>query len=285
MLRNKHALPDNVVVITFDDGYRSIYTEAFPRLKKRQWPFTVFINSQPHDEKQRSHMSWDQLREMSKHGATIGNHSRRHPHFIREEGRRTIEQLFAEEIQHAQQRIEREIGINHRLFAYPYGEFNQALTTVLKRRGYLAFGQHSGAVANDVDLQRIPRFPFGGIYGKMEDFKLKVNSLPIQGLKHRVVDAQGKVLINPELPPEVKQPVWQVSLPQAMKALRFRCFASGQGAAVVEGMDAGFTARAKKPLPIGRSRYNCTAPGQAGRYYWLSTLFIRRADNGDWQHD
>nr|MEE4268273.1 polysaccharide deacetylase [Candidatus Krumholzibacteria bacterium] len=34
-LRHGGSLPDSVVVLTFDDGYRSVYTEAFPRLKER----------------------------------------------------------------------------------------------------------------------------------------------------------------------------------------------------------------------------------------------------------
>src|SRR5581483_3223701 len=37
------TLPRNAVAITMDDGWRSAYTEAFPELKKRHFPFTVFI--------------------------------------------------------------------------------------------------------------------------------------------------------------------------------------------------------------------------------------------------
>jgi len=37
-------LPANTVSITFDDACRTIYTEAFPRLRKRNWPFTLFVS-------------------------------------------------------------------------------------------------------------------------------------------------------------------------------------------------------------------------------------------------
>jgi len=37
-------LPANTVSITFDDACRTIYTEAFPRLRKRNWPFTLFAS-------------------------------------------------------------------------------------------------------------------------------------------------------------------------------------------------------------------------------------------------
>src|SRR5215470_7370800 len=37
------SLPPNAVVITIDDGWRSTYTEVFPEMKRRGFPFTVFI--------------------------------------------------------------------------------------------------------------------------------------------------------------------------------------------------------------------------------------------------
>src|ERR1700730_9470413 len=39
----RQSLPKNAVAITIDDGWRSAYTEAFPELKKRHFPFTLFI--------------------------------------------------------------------------------------------------------------------------------------------------------------------------------------------------------------------------------------------------
>ena len=37
------SIPRNSVVITIDDGWRSTYTEVFPEMQKRNFPFTVFI--------------------------------------------------------------------------------------------------------------------------------------------------------------------------------------------------------------------------------------------------
>ena len=37
------SIPKNAVVITIDDGWSSTYTEIFPELQKRKFPFTVFI--------------------------------------------------------------------------------------------------------------------------------------------------------------------------------------------------------------------------------------------------
>jgi peptidoglycan/xylan/chitin deacetylase (PgdA/CDA1 family) len=38
-----HDLPDNTVVVTFDDGYRDNYLHAFPILKKFSIPTTIFL--------------------------------------------------------------------------------------------------------------------------------------------------------------------------------------------------------------------------------------------------
>src|SRR5688572_7722820 len=45
------ALPEKVVAITIDDGFASIYTEAYPRLKARGFAFTVFLNTDAIDNK------------------------------------------------------------------------------------------------------------------------------------------------------------------------------------------------------------------------------------------
>jgi len=49
MLNNLHPINDNYVVITFDDGYKGVYTEAYPILKKYNIPFTVFLTTESID--------------------------------------------------------------------------------------------------------------------------------------------------------------------------------------------------------------------------------------------
>ena len=42
-LEKKEALPANPLIITFDDGYRDCYLNAFPLLNKYNMPFTMFV--------------------------------------------------------------------------------------------------------------------------------------------------------------------------------------------------------------------------------------------------
>jgi peptidoglycan/xylan/chitin deacetylase (PgdA/CDA1 family) len=43
--------PSNSVAITFDDGYRSVYTSAYPQLRSRKLPATVYLISEVVDNK------------------------------------------------------------------------------------------------------------------------------------------------------------------------------------------------------------------------------------------
>ena len=61
-------VPDRTAVITFDDGYQSIYDAAFPILRQFDFPFTIFVNPEPHDAGRKAWVSWDEIREMSASG-------------------------------------------------------------------------------------------------------------------------------------------------------------------------------------------------------------------------
>ena len=50
-IREGRPLPDRTIGITIDDGYLSVYAEAFPRLREAGLPFTVFVSTDPVDRK------------------------------------------------------------------------------------------------------------------------------------------------------------------------------------------------------------------------------------------
>ena len=78
-LRLGQQISDKAVAISFDDGYLSIYEEAFPLLQSYGFPFTVFISTQPIDDEQANFLSWQQIQEMSEAGVIIANHMVDHP--------------------------------------------------------------------------------------------------------------------------------------------------------------------------------------------------------------
>jgi biofilm PGA synthesis lipoprotein PgaB len=291
LVRSGKPLPDKTAVITFDDGYLSVYKEAYPRLKKYGFPFAVFINTQPHDAGNPNFMSWAQMKKMANQGVVFANHTVSHPHLIRRKDSETFadwQERVAKEVDVAEAALRRELGQSYRLLAYPFGEYNADLQALLKRKGYLAFGQQSGPLSPISDPQALPRFPFGGVYGGLEDFATKVNTVPMPLVSVQVKDEKGANLREPLLPAQVSKPALTLVLAkdQSGFASRINCFASGQGQmkVVVDGSEV--TAQPAGPLPVGRSRYNCTAPSaESGRFYWFSQMFIRRKADGTWYQE
>ncbi len=286
LLKAKDAKLNNpdvyLAVITFDDGYSSVLNQALPILKKHNLPFTVFVN--PQLVGKRGYMSWDELRYLQKQGAEIANHTLSHPHLIRklpDETDKQWRQRVRQEVVEAEKILDQKLDKFSRQLAYPYGEFNQEIRAIVKELGYIAYSQHSGAVGTNSDLHALPRFAFGGEYGELSTFKDKANSLPMSFVEWQALDQNGKTLIDPLLPDEVTQPTLSI---RVTKPLSLNCFASGQGRIAVEKLDdLTYLTRADKPLPVGRSRYNCTAPsGVGGRFYWLSQPFYRKKTDGSW---
>ena len=70
-------LPAKCVLITLDDGWRSVYTEAYPILHEFGYPFHLFLYTQFLSGRGDS-MSPAMIREMQQHGATVGSHSTSH---------------------------------------------------------------------------------------------------------------------------------------------------------------------------------------------------------------
>jgi peptidoglycan/xylan/chitin deacetylase (PgdA/CDA1 family) len=287
-LRTGTAPPDRTAAITFDDGYRSIYETAWPLLRARGWPFTVFVNTEPHDRQQAGFMSWEQLRELQAAGATIANHSISHPYLVRRrsgQNEQAWRNWASAEIAQAEQRIAEQTGQTVKLLAWPYGEYNKALLEIAESLGYAAFGQQSGPLAAYSDLRALPRFPFGGDYGDAQDFATKINSLPLplapgtDSLALLTGDRQP--LDDLVLDGDDRRPILALRLATGFDPGRLNCFATGQGRIAVSVDPPWVFARAAVPLAAGRSRYNCTAAsGEPGRFYWFSQPWIVRPAGG-----
>jgi peptidoglycan/xylan/chitin deacetylase (PgdA/CDA1 family) len=283
-LRKGKPLPDKTAAITFDDGYVSIHDTAWPLLKEKGWPFTVFINTEPHDQRKPLFMSWDQLRQLAEDGATIANHTVSHPYLLQRQtghGEAQWKAWVRQEISAAQHRIEMEIGTAPMLLAYPFGEFDSSILDVAEELGYAGFGQQSGPLASFSDLRVLPRFSFGGSYGDRQDFATKVNSLPMPlaagADSIRWESAEEELLNDIVMYGGSARPRLILSMQGGFDFGRLNCFASGQGRIPLTIESPRVFVQAEKPFKTGRSRYNCTASsGQRGRFFWFSQLWIIR---------
>ena len=283
-LRSGGTLPDKTAAITFDDGYYDVYKAAFPILRDRQLPFTIFINPEPHDAGRRGWASWDQLREMGKSGGVIANHTNTHLFMVRRlqnESKSAWLERLETEITTAESRIEAETGQNQKILAYPFGESNRDIRQLMEKLGYMAFGQQSGPVYAGSNFTDLPRFPLSGVYSGMSGFRTKMLSLPMAvDLITPESRSQDNTLQKDETTPAL-------SLQLANKSqLVLNCFASGQDAISVDYQGSGiYRIQAKEPLSSGRSRYNCThSSSWASRYHWFSYAWIMRDEQDQWSH-
>ena len=62
-----YTLPQNSILITFDDGYKNNYTLAFPILKKYNMKATIFLNTKFIGEDE-DYLNWDEIKEMYQSG-------------------------------------------------------------------------------------------------------------------------------------------------------------------------------------------------------------------------
>jgi len=285
-LRKGEALPDKTVAISFDDSYASVYDSAYPRLKKRGWPFTFFVNTDSVGAG-KVFVNWEQLREMSKHGVTIANHTRLHNHLPRREKNESVVRWrvrIAAEINQAQAKIQQEIGSAPMIMAYPFGEYDVDVQQMAKKLGYIAFGQQSGALYEKGDLQSVPRFPFGGSFAELDDFIMKVNTRPMP--TKTVTFYSDKKTRQKNLIVKTGDKPWLVlELEDASLLKKMNCFATGQGAITTEIIDNKLWTQARQPLKPGRTRYNCTAyTGEKGRFFWYTQQWLVTDKKGEWTY-
>lgn len=127
---------DRLVVITFDDGYRDVYTTAFPLLRARGVPFVMYLStglvgvSSVTGAFSGDPLSWGQVSEMVDTGlVTVGAHTHSHPDL-----RSITSSQVAEELEKSDAIIETNVGVRPEHFAYPYGFWSQTADELVRAR-------------------------------------------------------------------------------------------------------------------------------------------------------
>jgi peptidoglycan/xylan/chitin deacetylase (PgdA/CDA1 family) len=149
-LEGREPLPQRSVVITIDDGYESVYRQAWPLLKRYGFPATVFVYTDFVGAGDA--LDWSQLAEMSAGGLVeIQAHSKTHRNLIERLPDETDERYAAAidtEIRGPREQLERRLGVAVRNYAFPYGDANDAVLAALARQRYqLAVTVHPGGNA------------------------------------------------------------------------------------------------------------------------------------------
>ncbi|MFT4816452.1 MAG: biofilm PGA synthesis lipoprotein PgaB [Pseudohongiellaceae bacterium] len=270
-LRSGQSLPEKSVVITFDDGYKSIFDEAFPLLQTYGYPFTLFLSTGPIDDGLNNYMTWDQVRQMSAADVIIANHMVDHPYMLEARNNESDIQRLARlrgDLLEAEQRIEAETGQSHRYLAYPYGEYDPALKSLLAELNFVGLAQNSGAVGPKSDFLALPRFPLASIYANLDTASTKFSTLPFSVTQVR---PDSPVTSNRSPSAVLKFENGNYDLSQ------IGCFANSKPIPMTWiDKEQGLLELIPKESYSGRRwRYICTAADpDSNRYYWHSVQWI-----------
>ena len=205
------SIPAESVLITIDDGWRSVYTDAFPILKEFGYPFTLFLYK-VYIEGGGKALTVDMIKEMMKHGATLGSHSVSHPYpstyrAQQRRGERAFDAFLRKEFGESKRFIEAKFATSVTTFAYPGGFVMPEMEPIVDEFGYQAlFTIQPGRITRDTDIRRLPRFMVLGTHDRI--FALATAFAPAE----EPADAgDGVVGALASLPPPAPHPVFPES--------------------------------------------------------------------------
>jgi peptidoglycan/xylan/chitin deacetylase (PgdA/CDA1 family) len=150
------------VVLVADDAHISVYTTAWPLLKKYNAHMTLFVY--PSAVSNASYaMTWNQLRELKATGLfDFQSHTYWHPNFKKERERLApveFEKLVHLQFTKSREKIEKELGVKVDLLAWPFGIFDPWLMAKAAEAGYAAaFTIERHAVTREDQPLALPRY-------------------------------------------------------------------------------------------------------------------------------
>lgn len=162
-LRDGRELPENAVVLTFDDGDISVAEVAAPLLRERGMTATIFLvsdlagkaarwNGLAPPASGRELLSLEKAAALAEEGWELGAHSRTH----RSLRRLSPLELLAE-VDGSRERICSGTGHDPRVFAYPYGVVTDAARAAVSRAFDGAVGTRLSLAGPGDDRYDLPR--------------------------------------------------------------------------------------------------------------------------------
>ncbi len=161
-LNHGPAIPAGAVVLTADDGHKSVFTEMLPLAREFDVPVTLFVYPSAISNASYA-LTWDQLSTLRRSGQfDIQSHTYWHPNFKVERRRLGPEayRAFATaQLAKARTVIEKRIGVEPDLLAWPFGIYDDQLIAIAHAVGYQAgFTLQRRVVTPHDAIMALPRF-------------------------------------------------------------------------------------------------------------------------------
>lgn len=202
------AIPDNAVLVTFDDGYKSFYTNAFPILKKMRIPAVNFVITKDLDNPGGTllpSLSREDIKKMRKEFAGIdfqchsdGLHAMSNgkpllTNKITQNGLTETDDEFKQRILNdTHTGLSKLIEVNGSKsvdsYAYPFGSYDNQTITYLQEAGVkFAFTTKQGITTKETDSMQIPRINAGSPFIRPHS----INNLIKQAMRHQIQPIQS----------------------------------------------------------------------------------------------
>jgi peptidoglycan/xylan/chitin deacetylase (PgdA/CDA1 family) len=178
------------MVITFDDGYRSIISRGMPVLDALGVKATAFIQTDladeggefaalPASERPRSAeelrcMSWPEVRQLAAAGWEIGSHTCSHPYLDR-----IAPEQAQGELRRSRERCEEELQGECRTIAYPYGAYDSCVMELAAAEGYRAAVTLENRLFEPIGGRTLLDLPREGIFNETTLPKFLANTSPL----------------------------------------------------------------------------------------------------------
>jgi peptidoglycan/xylan/chitin deacetylase (PgdA/CDA1 family) len=152
------------VVITVDDGHKTVYTEMLPVVRKFNIPVTLFLYPSCISNKHAPYaMTWEQLKELQQDGHfDMQGHTFWHPNFKKDKKKMKPEE-YAKSVQtqlvKSKNVLEKHLGTKIEYLAWPYGIYDDYLEAQAQKAGYVAaFSIDRRNAAKDEKIMAQPRY-------------------------------------------------------------------------------------------------------------------------------
>jgi peptidoglycan/xylan/chitin deacetylase (PgdA/CDA1 family) len=151
------------VALTFDDGIRTVFTEALPVLRSHSVPAHLFLTtgvvgatnrwpSQPLTTMVFEMLRWSEIEALQSAGMRIEAHTASHPDL-----RCLSDAAVRAECESADETIASRLGIRPRYFAYPYGHSSERLRAFMRNRYFGSVTTDLRTLRRKEDKAALPR--------------------------------------------------------------------------------------------------------------------------------
>lgn len=162
-------VPETAVVLTFDDNYQGFYDNAWPILKRLNFPAAMFVHTGFVGSTTGEHpkMSWETLAELVKDPLfTVGGHTISHPDDISKLPYEEQEK----ELRDSKAELESKLGITVDFLAYPNGKNDEVTQSISRANGYkMAFSIVNGLAEESPGIMCVSRYVHTRLAKALED--------------------------------------------------------------------------------------------------------------------